>query len=70
MRCLVLISTLALSACNQATAPAVSVSEVQPGLASCLAAIDRPDVAADPDAAMSPAEIEALVDCTADRASR
>ncbi len=49
---------------------AVADSAVQPGLASCLASIGRGDVAVEPGADMSPAEIEALVECTAERASR
>ncbi|MEM8822845.1 MAG: hypothetical protein AAGF30_04475 [Pseudomonadota bacterium] len=44
--------------------------DVSPGLASCLLAIDRPDVALDPVADMSRTEIEGLVACTAERASR
>ncbi|SDZ42634.1 hypothetical protein SAMN05444004_11431 [Jannaschia faecimaris] len=45
-------------------------AEVRPGLASCLVSIGRPDVVADPGAAMSNTEIAALLDCTAERASR
>lgn len=69
MRALFLPFALAVSACNIADGgPTLAVIEVQPGLASCLVAIDRADVVADSDAAMSAAEIEALVGCTAERA--
>lgn len=43
---------------------------VTPGLASCLTAIGRPDMVNDPGAAMSNAEIEGLLACTSERASR
>ena len=60
-----------LSACvgTKAEAPQAAMSEgVPPGIASCLTAIGRPDVVADPEAPMSNAEIVGLVGCTADRA--
>jgi len=41
---------------------------VTPGLASCATAIGRPDLALEPDAPMSEAEIERLLACTATRA--
>ena len=50
--------------------PRVVGSQVQPGLAVCLATIGRADVAVVPEAPMSDAEIAALVDCTAERAAR
>ncbi len=43
---------------------------VTPGLASCLTRIERPDVIDNPGADLSTSEIEALVNCTAERASR
>ncbi|WP_220748630.1 MULTISPECIES: hypothetical protein [Jannaschia] len=43
-------------------------AEVSPGLASCVTAIGRPDLATDPDASMTNDEIEALLTCTAERA--
>ncbi|CTQ31388.1 hypothetical protein [Jannaschia rubra] len=43
---------------------------VTPGLASCLSAIGRADVAADPEAPMSAVEIQGLLTCTAERARR
>ncbi|MDB2407128.1 hypothetical protein N9W17_01170 [Jannaschia sp.] len=45
-----------------------SDSVVTPGLASCATAIGRPDLASDPNAAMSNEEIDALLTCTAARA--
>lgn len=60
----------ALAGC-QAGAPAVvpfAAPGVEPGLAVCLAAIGRADVAASPDAPMSRGEIAGLVACTAERA--
>lgn len=74
-RVVLLMCCVAVSACNplaagRAPSIAVADSAVQPGLASCLATIGRADVAVDPDAPMSNAEIEALLGCTADRASR
>ena len=62
-----------LAGCNAVTSGrsvAVADSTVQPGLASCLATIGRADVAVDPAAPMSTGEIEALLGCTAERASR
>lgn len=64
-----------LTACNplasgEGRSITVADSEVQPGLASCLATIGRPDVAVDPDAPLNNAEIEALLGCTTERASR
>ncbi|UWQ18013.1 hypothetical protein [Jannaschia sp. M317] len=44
--------------------------EVTPGLASCVTAIGRPDLAVDPSGPMSNQEIEDLLACTAERASR
>ncbi|WP_371156351.1 hypothetical protein [Jannaschia sp. 2305UL9-9] len=44
--------------------------EVTPGLASCVTAIGRPDLARDPSGDMSNDEIEALLACTAERASQ
>lgn len=72
MRAAILVLCAALTGCNVAGGSRVSVADetVQPGLASCLTAIGRADVAADPDAPMSNAEIGALLDCTSDRASR
>ncbi|MGB3553660.1 MAG: hypothetical protein WBA25_03355 [Jannaschia sp.] len=67
-----LVALLAPAACVTQT-PSLSVSggdDVSPGLASCLGAIGRPDVAADPEADMSETEIEALLGCTAERASQ
>lgn len=75
-RVVLLVCCVVVSACNplagggRAPSIAVADSAVQPGLASCLATIGRADVAVDPDAPMSNAEIEALLGCTADRASR
>ena len=61
----------AVAGCNPGgTGPRVVGSQVQPGLAVCLATIGRADVAAVPEAPMSDAEIAALVDCTAERAAR
>ncbi|CTQ48995.1 hypothetical protein [Jannaschia donghaensis] len=68
------LAVLVLAGCNAVggtgRSVAVADSQVQPGLASCLATIGRADVAVVPDAPMSDAEIEALLSCTADRASR
>lgn len=72
-RAAILLVGIVLTGCNAATGGApvtVADGSVQPGLASCLTAIGRSDVAADPDADMSDAEIEALLTCTADRAGR
>ncbi|MGB3408903.1 MAG: hypothetical protein WBA67_15585 [Jannaschia sp.] len=44
--------------------------KVSPGLASCVTAIGRPDLANDPSGEMSSGEIEDLLDCTTERASR
>lgn len=68
VRVLLLPCALVVSGCNAGGGPAFATAEVRPGLASCLAAIDRPDVAADPEAPMSTGEITALVTCTAERA--
>ncbi|WP_179378248.1 hypothetical protein [Jannaschia marina] len=71
MRAALLLLAGALAGCNALGGPrsaAVPGAEVQPGLASCLASIGRADVAVDPDAPMSAAEIDALVGCTAERA--
>ncbi|WGH80074.1 hypothetical protein [Jannaschia ovalis] len=66
------ISALALAGCNTVSAVDFVGEDVAvtPGLASCATAIGRPDLARDPQADMSAAEIEALVACTAERASR
>lgn len=68
----ILLVLSVLTGCNVAGGNRVSVADgsVQPGLASCLTAIGRADVAVDPDAPMNDAEIGALLTCTADRASR
>jgi hypothetical protein len=76
MRRAALLLLLSMTACMpanpayEARVSALASEEVSPGLASCLLSIDRPDVARDPGAAMSQTEIEALVTCTARRASR
>lgn len=69
-RFLLLACAVLITGCNVAGGGGVAFtgSEVQPGLASCLFAINRPDVAAEPDAPMSLTEIAALVNCTAERA--
>lgn len=73
-RGILLISMFALSGCNALSGPTDSItvpdSQVQPGLASCLATIGRADVAVAPDAPMTTAEITALLACTSERASR
>ncbi|TFL19422.1 hypothetical protein [Jannaschia formosa] len=73
IRVLVLVPLLA--ACNAGLGGVPSAADfvdepvaVTPGLASCATAIGRPDLAVDPDAPMSQAEIEALLTCTAARA--
>lgn len=64
---------LALAGCGfgggDAPEVIVAADEVTPGLASCLSAIGRADVAADPDAPMSTAEIAGLIECTSERAA-
>ncbi|MEL6587327.1 MAG: hypothetical protein AAFY65_13750 [Pseudomonadota bacterium] len=47
----------------------VENAAVEPGHASCLAAIGRADVALDPTADMSTEEIDAFVRCIGERAS-
>lgn len=75
MRARPLLLVAALAACNaggtvRPTDPAVFDAAASAGLASCLGAIGRADVAADPSAPMSQGEIEALLRCTSDRAGR
>ena len=65
-----LLPLLALAGC-QATGPQAvpfAAPGVEPGLAVCLAAIGRADVAAAPDAPMSNGEIAGLLACTSQRA--
>ncbi|MCK0168142.1 hypothetical protein MWU52_11310 [Jannaschia sp. S6380] len=64
------LSLVLLTGCQPGGRALVAGEGVTPGLASCLASIGRPDVAADPDAPMSEAEIAGLLACTSDRASR
>ncbi|MEM7711935.1 MAG: hypothetical protein AAF264_14550 [Pseudomonadota bacterium] len=74
----VLIPVLAFAACTvpnpiyeaRVMQLAAANDEVAPGHASCLLAIDRPDVALDPAADMTAEEIERFVACAAERASR
>ena len=67
-----LLSILTVAGCGMGAPGAADFVDsdlaVTPGLASCATAIGRPDLAADPQADMSPAEIEALIACTAERA--
>ena len=74
MRAVLAIARVALAGCNAGGSggPSIAVadSQVEPGLASCLATIGRADVAVDPAAPMSDAEISELLDCTAERATR
>ncbi|PWJ22093.1 hypothetical protein [Jannaschia seohaensis] len=72
-RALILLPLLA--ACNFDLGGPLSAEDfvgddiaVTPGLASCATAIGRPDLATDPNAPMTVAEIDALLTCTASRA--
>lgn len=64
---------VALAGCGRLSGgEAVAVvpgSQVQPGLASCLASIGRADVAREPDAPLSNGETEALLTCISERAA-
>jgi hypothetical protein len=64
---------LLLAACGpdratRADALGGSSEALTPGLVSCLRAIGRPDIAANPYGEMGLGDIEALVACTAERA--
>ena len=74
------LALAALAGCNAlggGGSPDVSAADfvgtevaVTPGLASCVTAIGRPDLAVDPEGEMSNEEIRELLNCTAERASR
>lgn len=72
-RCLCILMCVALAGCGRLSggeAPAVVPgSQVQPGLASCLASIGRADVARDPEAPLSNDETSGLLTCVAQRAA-
>lgn len=72
-RCFCILICVALAGCGRLSGgEAVAIvpgSQVQPGLASCLATIGRADVALNPDAPLSDGETAALLGCVSERAA-
>lgn len=74
-RALLFVPVVVAAGCNTSISGPTALDFVgsdiamTPGLASCVTAIGRADLTIDPEADMTNDEIEALLTCTAERAS-